>query len=127
MSEDVDRAVLEGCECVCGKLACASVRGGRTHGARSTYRAGCRCADCTAAADKSAHERYKRRLADTLPTATKSGQHWTGPEMEVAMREDLTVTEIAKMLGRTYKAVAARRALCRSDPKWANAAGVAQE
>jgi hypothetical protein len=55
--------------------------------------------------------------AETLPTATRSGYQWTGPELEIATRSDLTVKEAARMLGRTYYAVRTMRALVSIDPR----------
>lgn len=109
---------MDRCSCTCGKYACASVRG-RRHGTVSCYRAGCRCEDCRTGEARRVRDRDAQRSTQTQAGATKRGQQWTGPEMELAMREDLTIVEIAARLGRSYKAVVARRALCRTDPKWA--------
>lgn len=63
--------------------------------------------------------------------ATESGQNrgkqWTGPDMEIALRADLTVQEAAKMLGRTYAAVKMMRHRCKSDPKYAAVVGAPKD
>ena len=40
----------------------------RTHGVPNTYKAGCRCADCTSAASAYAKERYEARKAGDVRT-----------------------------------------------------------
>lgn len=53
----------------------------------------------------------------TIPSARRSAEslQWTGPELElVATRDDLTVSELASMLGRTYYAVTRKRCEVRS-------------
>ena len=40
----------------------------RAHGLATTYKAGCRCADCTSAASAYAKERYKARKAGDVRT-----------------------------------------------------------
>lgn len=45
----------------------------------------------------------------TILGATKKGQPWTAVDIELMRRTDLTVTEIAQRLGRTYKAVVMMR------------------
>lgn len=111
------------CECTCGLLGCAARGRGRTHGKQSTYRDGCTCDLCTAAGTASAKKRHKRTNSTTRATATKYGQQWTGAELEIATRTDLTAREAALMLGRTRKAVQNMRYLCRTDPKFINLLG----
>lgn len=41
------------------------------------------------------------------------------------MRSDLTAAQAAQMLGRTIRAVENARHLCRTEPKYANLAGLA--
>ena len=55
----------------------------RQHGLATTYKAGCRCDDCTSAASAYAKERYKARKADDV--RTKQGKP-AKPDVEV-MRE----------------------------------------
>ena len=55
---------------------------------------------------------------ETLQTAERAGCEWTGAEMELIMRDDLTVKQMAVMLGRSYWAVLNRRQLIRrGDPR----------
>lgn len=112
------------CACTCGLSGCAS-NIGRQHGFPATYRNGCRCDDCTAVATTQTTARHKRTNDLSRRAATKSGQQWTGPEMEIVMRDDLTAAQAAEMLGRSIRAVENRRHLCRTDPKWIAAVGIA--
>lgn len=57
----------------------------------------------------------ERRQQVSLETARRSGARWTGPEMELVAREDLSATEVAQMIGRTLHAVTHARAALR-DP-----------
>lgn len=62
----------------------------------------------------------------TLEQAKNRGKEWTGPELELLSRDDLTRREMAEMLGRTYYAVSeAKRKLNRDDPKFKRLAGMA--
>jgi hypothetical protein len=117
------------CGCQCGKVGCASVRGkaiGLRHGTKARYnRSGCRCDACRAAKAVDTAKRNQRRFTATADGA-KRGQQWTGVEMEFALREDLTIREIAKELGRTYAAVSVMRTKCRLEPKYIRAVGTSQ-
>lgn len=98
-----------------------------------TYR--CRCDVCDTARRQYRREREYERLsaserckaldslagtraklqARTAATARRRGARWTGPEMELVAREDLTVTEVAQQTGRTFHAVSHARSALR-DP-----------
>lgn len=57
------------------------------------------------------------------------GEHhrepWTGPELEIAARSDLSTREVAEMLGRTYLAVKQARYLLKiGDPRLSKLAGL---
>ena len=58
--------------------------------------------------------RARQAQAESLKSATRNGSRWTGPEMELVAREDLTVTQVAAMTGRTYNAVSNARQALRS-------------
>jgi hypothetical protein len=62
--------------------------------------------------------------AGTRPSARRNGLAWTGPELEIAARDDLTAEQAARMLGRTYRAVAGQRAHMCHDPRKAFLAGL---
>jgi hypothetical protein len=49
---------------------------------------------------------------------------WTGPELELAARQDLTALQVANAVGRTEAAVRTIRRKIRRDPRKANLAGV---
>lgn len=70
-------------------------------------------------------EEMRQRARRTRATARRGGYEWTGPELEIAARDDLTVMEMALMLGRSYNAVIKKRGLLRrDDPRTVNLAGV---
>lgn len=73
----------------------------------------CRCDICTTASTAYTRK-YQKRV---VPSAPMSGQIWTGPEMEIAMRDDLTTTQAALLLGRSWAAVASVRARIRRNPR----------
>lgn len=52
---------------------------------------------------------------------------WTGPELEIVARTDLTAREAAVMLGRTLYAVKHQRKAIRNDPRKARLADVVGE
>lgn len=89
---------------------------GRTHGIRSTYLYGCRCEDCTAAARPARRRRHHNQQRATA-SAPSRYKEWTGPELEIAAREDLTTREVALMLGRTFSGVKGMRAKLLRDPR----------
>ena len=65
------------------------------------------------------------RQSRTRPVAKKHFYQWTGPELEVLMRDDgLSLEEKAFMLGRTYFAAGAMRRKCLIDPRKMKLAGM---
>lgn len=90
----------------------------------------CRCEVCIAASAEwraTNHQarlrQAKRRNATSLDSARKHGQQWTGAEMEIASRRDLTDIEVGRMLGRTVSAVMTMRFKIRHDPKYQRVVG----
>jgi hypothetical protein len=61
-------------------------------------------------------ERLARAQAETLERATRYRFQWTGPELELAARRDLTSKEVALMIGRTMVAVQRMRQNLDRDP-----------
>lgn len=59
----------------------------------------------------------------TLPTAGRRGMPWTGPELEIVARTDLTAEQAAQMTGRTYHGVADQRRKIGIDPRKRDLAG----
>lgn len=121
------------------------------HGTVSAYRNhGCRCPECCVAGavdnerladnlgsghwkrDEESVQRMSRRSARTASrrnatsrdAASHHGQQWTGPELEVAAREDLAVEQVAAQLGRTISAVYGARRRLRHEPKWTQVVGL---
>lgn len=72
------------------------------HGTTLAYQQGCPCDECAEAMRRYLLERNEKTRAG----ATHHRQPWTGADAEVAYtRTDLTITQRAEMLGRTYSAV----------------------
>lgn len=69
---------------------------------------------------------FHEKQAETLPGARKRGQEWTGIELEMALRTDVTVRELAERLGRTFSAVASARHKARHDPAWVEFVGAGE-
>lgn len=67
-----------------------------------------------------------RALNEATRGRSKHGYQWTGPELEIASRSDLSVNEAAEMLGRSLAAVANARARVRHDPKTTQVVGLAR-
>lgn len=94
-----------------------------------------RCPLCNAAAvrrwEKGNLERRRRNRTSsrrraqnaTADRAVNSGKEWTGPELEVAARVDLTSAEAAVLLGRTVYGVMTVRHRMKFDPRVAYLAG----
>ncbi len=115
------------------------------HGANCYVNWGCRCDVCVAAAAaankpnmQKYRERHRERVnavqrakaqarqARSLETARRYGYEWTGPELELAARKDLTATQVAAMIGRTVAAVMTARRRLKDDPKFINLAGLSR-
>jgi len=79
-----------------------------------------------------AHPEWRNRVngqeraiqAETLKQARRNGYLWTGPELELAARPDLTKEQVALMTGRTLHAVRHARRKLRDDPKTIAHAGL---
>lgn len=116
-----------------------------THGLAAYTNWGCRCAVCTAehsAACKGVSQRWRERnpeeanersrqsfakaQAETLGRATRHYWQWTGPELELAARPDLSARQVALLIGRTAAAVVAARRRLKEDPQAINVAGIAK-
>lgn len=70
-------------------------------------------------------DRRRRQLNDTLiDTARNHRKQWTGPELEILGRADLTHRQAADMLGRTLYAVRHQRYWMRVDPRKVTLAGL---
>jgi hypothetical protein len=64
-----------------------------------------------------ADEVRARVQAATVDGARNGRKQWTGPELEIAARQDLTARQVAGMLGRTLYAVKHVRRQLRTDPR----------
>lgn len=64
-----------------------------------------------------AQQKLDEYAATTRPRAVHHRQEWTGAQLEIVARNDLSLTEMALMTGRTYVAVkGARRKIEMRDP-----------
>lgn len=61
---------------------------------------------------------YHQSNRKSLQGANNYGKEWTGPELELVVREDLTLNQIAEMLGRSFSSVCAARHKSKHDPKF---------
>lgn len=100
-----------------------SYRGGPSHGTLRKYNEGCRCDRCRPKAQTKRSRQQARANSATLATATNHYKQWTGPELEIAARTDLTHREVAVMLGRSLLGVKGMRMKLRNDPRYRDTAG----
>lgn len=68
--------------------------------------------------------RIKAANDESRVRAGRHGYQWTGPDLEVALRGDLTARQAADMLGRTMRAVMNIRFKHKRDVRLQNLAGV---
>lgn len=91
------------------------------HGTQTGYtHYGCRCVACTEAGlayYKRVSAKFTRVNARIAMTAVNHGKEWTGPELELLVRDDLTARQVAAMLGRSPMAVGAMRRKVRTGRK----------
>jgi hypothetical protein len=81
------------------------------------------CSDCRRQTVRSDGE---RKQAESLDRAGRRYYQWTGPELEMLLREDLTNAQLAEALGRTYAAVTQMKTQVRRDPRKAWMAGASR-
>lgn len=63
---------------------------------------------------------------ESLESASNNYKHWTGPELELLNREDLTAVELSQMLNRTLYSVRKMRAKLQRDPRKQSLLGAIQ-
>ena len=111
-----------GCKCeVCttavrkrNKVLSDRAKAGNIKHVRGGWRQDCPCESCRVAKSKWA----KARNDSSLESAHHHFYRWTGPELEIIARHDLTARQCAEMLGRTFAAVQNQRSrLNHADPK----------
>lgn len=105
------------------------------------YRKGCRCLECREGNRLKCAKHNPKYFGhnprgdaylvkvqrETKAAAVNAGNEWTGPELELLARKDLTVREVAEMLGRSYQAARTQRTLLNKDPRKTHSAGVADD
>lgn len=101
----------------------AGVENLKTHGTAG-YKLGCRCEQCSSPGIDALRREYRERQDVSVAGAARRGFQWTGPELEIAARRDLSTIEVARALGRTYAAVRSARWKIDNDPRFSRLAGV---
>lgn len=92
-----------------------------------------RCRECVMRLKTPAQRERRRAMSAAADAQTQRtthpadhrGEQWTGPDLELALREDLTARQVALLIGRTYYAVQTARHKARTDPKWIAVVGAA--
>jgi hypothetical protein len=105
-------------------------RKGRTdtpHGTTTAYRFWrCRCDLCCAANRTARLALTQRHQEETKPRARRHYAQWTGPELELLSRSDLSTRDIARLIGRSYYAVETKRRDLGKEPALDLVAGVSR-
>lgn len=102
-------------------------RGDTPHGTTSGYRFWrCRCDLCCKANGAARQALSRRHQDEAKPHARRHYAQWTGPELELASRRDLSTRQVAQMIGRTYWAVQTMRAALSKEPGLDQIAGVSR-
>lgn len=86
------------------------------HGLTGRLNYGCKCSVCRAASREAGAKWQRAANRETLDRVTRHNQQWTGPEMELAARKDLSAREVAEMIGRTMWAVRTMRRRLAKEP-----------
>lgn len=98
------------------------------HGTPSGYTAwSCRCTACREAFHAAYGPKIVTRNAASRQQAKNHGKMWTGPELELLARSELTVDYLAEHLGRSRFAVQHQRLRVRSEPVTVWLAGLPEE
>jgi hypothetical protein len=98
-----------------------------THGYYGYTYHGCHCHICVEAVNSRKRKRWRQEQAVSLDRAHRRGFEWTGPELEIIARDDLTSSEKARLLERTLAAVQHMNRLVRIDPRKDRLAGVVRD
>lgn len=86
------------------------------HGVTGALNYGCKCDVCRQAANKGVREWQRQANDKSLDRASRHNSQWSGPELELAAREDLSASEVAERIGRTMWAVQTMRQRLRKEP-----------
>lgn len=86
---------------------------------------GCRCEPCVQAYRVRLSGYQARRNRQSQESAYRAGLQWTGPELELASRPDLSIGQVAAMLGRSYWSVHTKRSRLK-EPMNDHVAGVSR-
>lgn len=86
------------------------------HGITGRLNYACKCDICMTAARERQGRWQRKANAESLERATRHHAQWTGPEMELAARRDLSATGVAAITGRTMWAVRTMRSRLNREP-----------
>lgn len=95
-----------------------------TIGGRLNYQ--CKCEQCQDTHRRTVQAWQAKTNTALRAAARRHGNQWTGPELELASREDLSSRQVGEMIGRTLWAVATMRRRLTKEPKQILVAGVAR-
>lgn len=87
----------------------------------------CKCETCMQAQRSATRHWQRSRNDQLLDRARRHNQQWTGPELELAARRELSARQVAEMVGRTMYAVMSMRHRLEIEPKLQTLAGLALE
>lgn len=90
-------------------------REGRIDHVRGGIASGCPCDKCKSARNRLA----QTRNAESRSRASNHRLPWSGAELEMLTRSDVSITELAEKLGRSWSAVQRMRSRVASEPKFA--------
>lgn len=108
----------DACHCACGGRYCASNRESvetKSHIDPDQYEDGIKSSRYRKAADAQ---------QASLQGAVRHYYQWTGAELEVAARRELTAGRVAEITGRTIAAVRSKRKQLYKEPKWQKVIGM---
>lgn len=78
-------------------------------GTNAKFRRGCTCEPCRKASIQYGVACRARVNDESIPQARRRNYQWTGPELELIARNDLSAEEVAGMIGRTILGVKSMR------------------
>lgn len=101
------------------------VRAGDVEHVRNGWSRSCPCENCRAKTSEwlaangpLVNDDQKQKNTESRAFANRLYYQWTGPELEIASRDDLTAIQVAEMLGRTHAGVRSMRHRIKSgEPK----------
>lgn len=97
------------------------------HGLGGRLNHQCPCDVCRRAAREQGNRWQRSTNGRLLESARRHNAQWTGPELELALRSDLSARQVAEMIGRTLWAVSTMRRRLRKEPMLDHIAGASRD